>query len=313
MVPITGQGTISDPNVGTTVPALASAPFDFTDVFLFSHGWWTTANDAMIDYAQFTVGFAQTILKAAASGAPGKYPKSALDIGLHWPSIVSEDSGSIINVLQPLSFYNRAKMADAVGKNGGYALVRLILEARQKAEAPPPMFHLIGHSFGCKVVCSALQALASDSDLAPLVRAASFNVVLLEGAFDNDSFEPKQGYADVFPNIPNLRMLASKSGLDIALQTRYAQAQKAVNLFASPVPAIGAVGPSKATYDSQGGKWVTVDKGYTAAPGSLTGKLVVADLTPLHQNDGVAVDNQSGHHSDIYLPEIYSLLTGFLF
>ncbi|HXE52904.1 MAG TPA: hypothetical protein VN541_07820 [Tepidisphaeraceae bacterium] len=157
MVPITGQGTISDLNIGSTVPALAQPPFDFSDVFVYSHGWWTTANDAMVDYTRFTVGFATTLLKAAAAfGPPGatapRFPRSALEVGIHWPSMVSEDASSILNIAQPLSFYKRANMADDVGEHGGYALVRMILEGRQAAGLPQPRFHLIGHSFGCKVV-----------------------------------------------------------------------------------------------------------------------------------------------------------------
>jgi len=316
MVPISGQGTITDPNAGTLIPTLAQPPFDFTDVFIYSHGWWTTANDAMVDYTRFTVGFATTILRAvaatAAGGAAGAFPKSALEIGLHWPSMVSEDSNSIINVAEPLSFYNRAKMADDVGQHGGYALIRLILTSRQSAKLPPPVFHLIGHSFGTKVVCSALQALAIDPDMAPLLVDAHFNLVLLQGAFDNDSFEPKQDYANVLSGIPNLRVLMTKSGHDTALSVRYIQAQK-INFFSHPVPAIGAIGPTPTTYSNANGKWINIDSGYNAPPDSLNDKFYVADLTSLHEHDGTPVDDTSGHHSDIYLPEIYNLLTAFLF
>lgn len=318
MIPITGQGTISDPNVGTTIPALAQPPFNFSDVFMYSHGWWTTANDAMVDYTRFTVGFATTVLRAAAAGAPKaggqppKFPASALEIGLHWPSMVSEDANSILNVTQALSFYNRAKMADDVGEHGGYALIRMILQARQSINQPLPRFHLIGHSFGTKVVCSTLEALATDPDLAPLLAAARFNVVLLQGAFDNDSFEPKQDYAHVLSGVPNLRMLITKSGNDTALSVRYVDAQR-INLFSTPAKAIGAIGPTQKTYDQAGGAWISVDVGYAVAPGGIPGNFVVADLTALHAHDKTSVDATSGHHSDIYLPEIYNLLAGFLF
>ena len=188
----------------------------------------------------------------------------------------------------------------------------MILRARKDANLPPPVFHLIGHSFGAKVVASMLESVAKDPDLAPLAAQADFNLVLLQGAFDNDSFEPRQDYAHVIPGIPKLRVLITKSGHDTALSVRYVQAQR-VNLFASPVPAIGAVGPTQTTYDDCGGKWLTIDSGYTVTAGGIKDKFVVADLTPLHEHAGTPVDSASGHHSDIYLPEIYRLLTGFLF
>jgi hypothetical protein len=203
-------------------------------------------------------------------------------------------------------------MADDVGEHGGYALIRLILAARKSANLPPPLFHLIGHSFGAKVVCASLEALATDPDMTALIADASFNLVLLEGAFNNDSFEPKQNYAHVLSGIPKLRVLITKSGHDTALSVRYVQAQQ-INLFHHPVPAIGAIGPTQTTYSNAGGKWINVDTGYNPAPGSIRDKFVVADLTLLHEHDGTPVDSTSGHHSDIYLPEIYNLLSGFLF
>ncbi len=45
-------------------------------------------------------------------------------------------------------------------------------------------------------------------------------------------------------------------------------------------------------------------------------RLVVADLTPLHTHDQYKVDPisglASGHHSDIFQPEIYRLISQFL-
>jgi len=42
--------------------------------------------------------------------------------------------------------------------------------------------------------------------------------------------------------------------------------------------------------------------------------LVVADLTPIHSDPRNRFDGGlSGHHSDIFLPEIYDLMSWFLF
>ena len=62
MVPMTAQGAYTDPNIGPSLTTAMSSPFAFTDVFLYSHGWWTTAEDAMNDYSRFSIGLAGVIL-----------------------------------------------------------------------------------------------------------------------------------------------------------------------------------------------------------------------------------------------------------
>ncbi len=107
------------------------APFNFSDIFLYSHGWWTSAEASMIDYNNFSIGVSRVVL---AFGATAGRPKpTSLGIGVHWPSIVSEDSRSILNVLEPLTFFNRARMADIVGSTGAAALLRLALTAPRPA------------------------------------------------------------------------------------------------------------------------------------------------------------------------------------
>lgn len=306
MVPMTGQGTIIDTNIDAVVSSLCNAPFNFSDVFLYSHGWWTTADAAIVDYARFSTGLAAVLMGNAA------VPRSALEIGVHWPSMVSDDSNILTNAIEPLSFFNRAQMADTVGQHGGYSLIRLILEAR-KTCGTIPRFHLLGHSFGAKVVCSALQYLAADVGLIGLLAGVQFNVVLLQGAFDNDAFQVGQAYGDIIPKFPRLRLLVTKSSLDTALDTAYTDAHRLANLFSDPVPAMGAAGPSTATFNQLKGANLSVGAGYSRAAGSLAGRLAVADLTSLHQTSGVAAVPFAGHHSDIFHPEIYRLIAAFLF
>ena len=306
MVPMTGQGTIIDTNIDDVVSALSNTPFNFSDVFLYSHGWWTTADAAIVDYARFSTGFAAIVTASAQA------PASALEIGVHWPSMVSEDGDALANIVEPFSFFNRAQMADIVGQHGGYCLIRLILEAR-KATGSIPRFHLLGHSFGAKVVCAALQFLAADAALSELLAGVQFNVVLLQGAFDNNAFEAGQAYAAVLPKFPHLRLLVTKSSLDAALDTAYLAAHKLVNLFSDLVPAIGAAGPSTATFNQLGGTNLSVRTGCSPTADSLAGRLVVADLTLLHQSSAVPSSPFTGHHCDIYHDEIFRLIAGFLF
>ncbi len=322
MVPISAQGVIADSNIASVLPEAMRPPFDFTDVFLYSHGWWTNAEAAMIDYYRFSIGLAGIVL--GHESAPTQR-ESSLGIGIHWPAMVSEDSRSIVSVLQPLTYFNRKQMADDVGEHGGYSLLRLALEARQKAGSSTlPRIHLLGHSFGCRVVCSALQHLATDPTTRDLIRRTTLNVVLLQAAYDFDDLAPG-GLYEALPGLPNLRLMLTKSKKDLALQQRYEEAQRVARLFKDPVPALGADGPSQSTLDAFGGPSnacsLTLDTGFTpsALPADARdrfarSRLIVADLTPLHEHDkAYKADDFGGYHSDIFLPEIYRLIAAFLF
>lgn len=305
MVPLTAQGAYTDPNIGQSLDAAMSSPFAFTDIFLYSHGWWTTAEGAMNDYSRFSIGLAGVILSTVAATQ-----MSALGIGIHWPAMISEDQGSFQNIFEPLSFFNRSMMADHVGEEGGYATLRLILEARQGEGLPAPRLRLIGHSFGCKVVCSALQQMATQSP--NLLAGVTIDVVLLEAAFECKELDTGQAYEDL-ANLPNLRMLISHSDLDEALKVAFVAAG-ALKLFTPVQQALGYAGPTDATKARFGGEAVSVDVDFMTAPG-LGSRLVVADLTPLHTHDGYVVTGVSadlvGHHSDVFQPEIYRLISQF--
>jgi hypothetical protein len=226
--------------------------------------------------------------------------------------MVSDDQNSLANIFQPLSFFNRSMMADDVGEEGGYATLRLLIQGRQAAGLPAPRLRLIGHSFGCKVVCAALQQLATESP--GLLTDLEVDVVLLEAAFPNDELESGQAYGNV-ADIPNIRVLITHSNLDTALKVAFVAAG-ALKLFAPVKQALGYAGPTDATVARFGGsEAISVDVGFTTAP-TFTSNLVVADLTPLHTHDHYPVDPisgaLSGHHSDVFQPEIYRLIAQFL-
>lgn len=311
-IPISGQGVITDVGTARLLPSVMTDPFALTDIFLYSHGWWTAAEAAMIDYNNFSLGVARSVF--GLSPGPGRPRGTSLGIGLHWPSSVSEDSRSILNVLQPLSFFNRAKMADIVGSAGGAALLRLILQARRPAGTPPLRLHLIGHSFGCKVVCSALQALTSTG----LLDHLTVNAALIQGAFDFDELEPGQSYGDIATKAPQTRILVTRSDLDLAVKDAYVAAGQ-FELFSKAKQGLGFAGPSSATRAAYHATDLKVGPGFSlgSAP-DLSGRMVVADLTPLHatsdfQPDDPVSQKLSGHHSDIYHQEIYDLVTRFMF
>ena len=311
MVPISGQGIIVDPGMKPILQKAMVPPLGHTDVFVYSHGWWTRAEGAMTDYNQFIMGFAPIVAKLADQVGS----EAALGIGLHWPAMVSEDANTPLTVLQPFTYFNRSKMADQVGEHGTYSILRILLEARRDAGLPQPRLQLAGHSFGCKVICSALEQLAETFANTDLLDALTVKLVLLQGAFDHDALEPGKSYGRVLTAIPKLRILLSKSERDTAVGTEYVLAQKIMNLFGAPVPGLGAVGPSPGTIAAAGGVVnVDVGPGFDGpAPGSLTGRLIVADLTPLHKANPAGNAPFAGHHSDIFHDEIYRLMAAFFF
>jgi hypothetical protein len=306
-VPTNENGMILDQHIDTDVQTAMGAPFRFRHVFLFSHGWWTNAIRALETYNRFTIELSRFI-----HSLPPLADLATLSVGVHWPSTLTEDEVSVANYFQALSFFTMEKRADGVGANAAYTLLRLVLDAAG-ADPRPLKLHLLGHSFGCKVVCSALQRLAAAVAAGNALPAGvSFDVVLLQAAFDNDELEPQNDYGLLAGGLPGLRLLITHSDGDTALSELYPTAHRLARLVGVPKPAVGNAGPTAASAAAFGGAGaLAVGPGFAAPPGSLAGRLVVADLSGLHASNPDGASGLSGHHSDIFYNEIYSLLTGF--
>ena len=65
------------------------------------------------------------------SRSPTRTPAevTSLGIGIHWPSMLTDDSGSIRNYLEAVTFYTMEKRADNIGENAGYMILRSLFEA----------------------------------------------------------------------------------------------------------------------------------------------------------------------------------------
>ncbi|HLW61152.1 MAG TPA: alpha/beta hydrolase [bacterium] len=297
--PINENGIILDPDIGSILKDAMSPPFRFTDVFVYSHGWWTDATGAVADYNRFSMELTkQLLLIGATSPTLPHLPASSFATAVQWPST--------------LSFYSMGKRADVVGQHGVYALLRMIFEALSALAAPPSLrLHLLGHSFGCRVVCSALEQISKDGTQVP--PAVALDVVLLQAAFNSDELDPNGMYGNA--SKLNLRLLVTRSDGDTSLGRWYPIAERLVNLFSGrSVSALGAAGPSAVTQTEFGGAGaIAVGPGFTyPAVVPLTERLIAADLSPLHAATGPGY-LFSGHHSDIYHDEIYQLIAGFFF
>jgi hypothetical protein len=311
-IPINENGIILDQRFKEELHSAATDPFGFTDVFLYSHGWWNTGSSASAEYNIFSLGFAKA-LQGLVCSSPAQWPKigaafQPLALAIHWPSMLSEDQDSVVNFLEATSFFTMQQRADSVGRHAGYSLLRLMIERRK--EGHPYRFNLIGHSFGCRVLCAALQALAEDPDTVGKMAGNEFNVALIQAAADTDCLAPGQLYGKVQRCIPNLRMLITTSANDTVLGKWYPEAQRIAHLFSGPIDALGTQGPS-------GELKIPVDQRFavtSAIVPSFTGRLGVANLTPLHESSAAAfgaAGNRGGQHSDINLPQIYDMLARF--
>jgi hypothetical protein len=211
-----------------------------------------------------------------------------------------------------------------------------MLASRLGAGKKAPRINLLGHSFGCKVVLSALQDIYTDTrnGTIEVPDGTSFNVVLLEPATDNDNLEDGDIYGHV-KNLPNLRMLITTSQQDKALTIWFHAAGALANIlhrpiegivdifdFTKPPYALGAKGPTQTTIDqfTQAGKpfaQVSVDENFNATKlHQVSAGLLVADLTPIHTlraQQHLYSGGFAGSHSDINFDQVYQLVCGFLF
>jgi hypothetical protein len=313
MIPANENGIVLDNYLIDDIQVALAAPFAFSDVFLYSHGWWTDASMAMQDYNRFTIGFAQRAL-TIANAKPKLSLGGSLGIGIHWPSMLTEDTGSIgsiVNRLEAASFYTMEKRADNIGVNAGYLILRSLFECK----SPPQRVNLIGHSFGCKVILSLLQEIAKDGIECP--PTVALNVVLLQAATDDNHLEQADIYGAVAGWSRNLRLLVTISHEDLALRVAYPAAH-VIDVFRGNQvrQALGVAGPTAKVSNQFGGaKQMAVNAEFarttiTACSGD---RLIVADLTGIHRSNPKNADPITGHHSDIFLPEVYDLIAGFVF
>ena len=313
IVPTNENGLILDTQIAADIKTALSPPFAFDDVYLYAHGWWTSPQRAMQDYNQFTVGYARSVLTALAAAAGP--PPGALGIGVAWPSMLFNSDSLLSEAAEAATFYEMETRADSIGANAGYALLRCVL-----GQNPPRrQLNLIGHSFGCKVVCKLLEELYLDRQTVSVPAGTELNVVLLQAAFDNDDLESGNIYGDLAAGFPNLRLLVTTSQLDTALGDLYPLAER-LNLFkilGAPRVALGFGGPTQTVQDEFAPvARVSIGPGFTAAqlPPRDSYRLLIADLTPLHADPSSKPFNEplAGHHSDIFRDEIYSLIAGFV-
>jgi len=107
--------------------------------------------------------------------------KLLLVVGVFWSSTLAPD-GRDSPLLKPMSYFRMRKRADHIAKTGLPELLEGVIERHLNVN-PNVRLHLVGHSFGGRMIVGALRELSNRDRLAKLVQPAAFvNAVLLNAA-----------------------------------------------------------------------------------------------------------------------------------
>jgi hypothetical protein len=96
-IPINTDGIVADMNVAQNFKNALNSPFSVSDVFIYSHGWWTSATRALSNYNQFSIEFGALVARIAGLPAPvlTRLPRSPLGVAIHWPSMISDEGDAL--------------------------------------------------------------------------------------------------------------------------------------------------------------------------------------------------------------------------
>lgn len=178
---------------------IASQEADITDLIVFTHGWNKSPESAEIDYRRFICRLHNEIDLVIGES---KRKDGLLIVGVFWPSTITNRPKEPY-LLKPISYYNIRSRADSIAEEGLSAFFDTLGESIRKksgiaraGDTIAPRIHLIGHSFGGRMVVGALEALNNDKSSSEIGRLVEFltsaellNVVLLNAAMPEERFE----------------------------------------------------------------------------------------------------------------------------
>jgi hypothetical protein len=143
----------------------------YTHVFAACTGWNTQAWESMVNYSDW---------QDACIEARGQAPFKPLFIGLTWVADLD------IGILEPTSVINKGHDADEIGVTWANLIVNYLLPKALSVLEKQPMYIVMGHSFGARMLTRALntsQYLADHlrREIPQLPKADL--MISLEGAF----------------------------------------------------------------------------------------------------------------------------------
>lgn len=209
-----------------------AAGHPYTDVFVISHGWLTSTDNAIADYAKWVeLAIGQRPLHRLEPDYHG------MVICVHWPSD-PRDTGYPVRravhyagwwlerKLPFLSFYRMKDRAFRIGRNGLGPILKTVT-----AEHPDARIHVMGHSFGAIVTSNAIAQEGVSVD----------SLFLIEGAMSTWAFadpiasrraksEATQTVEKAIDHVSGV-VVGSSSAHDRALSIWYPVAESTRSLF----------------------------------------------------------------------------------
>lgn len=326
VVPLDERGRLLVPGSRTPVPfdrlgdqltRHLRVPERATDLFVYVHGWQTAPATAVRSAATL---LSRTRVLAAAS--PRRYP--GLAAGYRpWCVVVSWPSSS----LPTLSGYRRirdrahAMSAPGVG-HAGHVLGHLLgyLETRRTRPGDPAVLatssgqylHLVGHSFGGRLLCEAVQ-WAAERPGSPAVLGWS-NPVDPRRPFTVDSalvFQmaaPRNVFDERFPTLfrNDGQPAAPLRGPLVLTHSRHDRATGFWHLRAESAPGIGHSGAGTAPVPQYSTRLRTLDEEYPLH--TLDHRIVNVDAGWRYRGGRARWLAPAGAHSDFHHPESAHLL-----
>lgn len=285
-----------------------------TDLVVFIHGWNKSPASAERDYQDFLCRL------------HGKLPKTERNskrngnwkiLGVFWPSTISNRPTEPL-LIKPVSYYKIRNRVDNLADAGLAALMKELFENlveidNERRSLNPEnriRLHLIGHSFGGRMIIKSLKKLSDDGDLVPILNnLESTNVILINAAAPPSFFSWIDGtVAKAWKLSQPARFTSSTSSYLLNLHSEKDQANRVLFRIASAFNddeqscAVGACGiPDYPT--------ICVDNAGKLIEPEIRANKAAADINIKN----IDATNIVFGHSDIYKGRIASLLADLLY
>jgi hypothetical protein len=282
-----------------------------TDLVVFIHGWNKSPVSAERDYQDFLCRLHGKLpLTEQGSKREGNWKI----LGVFWPSTISNKPQEPL-LIKPISYYKIRNRVDNLAEEGLAELMKelfnnLVELDNSRGSDNRIRLHLIGHSFGGRMIISSLKKLSDDGDLVPILNnLESTNVILINAAAPPSFFSWVKGaVAEAWKLSESARFTSSTSSYLLNIHSEKDLANKVLFRIASTFNsdeqscAVGACGiPDYPTLCvDHSGKLIEPEENLSKSASDINIKNI--DAT------NIVFD-----HSDIYKGRIASLVADLLY
>ena len=150
-------------------PGEDEAPKPVTDLIFFLHGWNKNPSSAEADYQDFLCrlhGYIRTLPSIDQEKRQG----GLVVVGVFWPSTITNRPREPF-LLKPVSYFRMRNRADTIARTGLAVLLEDVIHQFVESPSFPNnqrRLHLVGHSFGGRMLVQSLQDLHDGQRLVPL-------------------------------------------------------------------------------------------------------------------------------------------------